>query len=109
MNDNIHTLLERRLIDLNGAQFVALQRYAVETASPSSPAPAKEQAIGISALAEALACSVSQIYILQKEGVLEEAVISRIGRHIVFDVNKARAAANAWRENKRKPAEGQAS
>ena len=65
------------------------------------------QAIGISALADALACSPSQIATMRREGVLDGAIISHIGRNIVFDVAKARSAANAWKKEK-KPAEGQA-
>lgn len=61
-----------------------------------------EQAIGLAALARALCCSTSQLAKLRRDGVLDDAIISRIGRRIVFDVDKARVAANKWHAEMKK-------
>ena len=102
----INALLSRRLIDLEGRDFVALAQYAGAIAGSNEPV-ASSQAIGINALADALSCSASQIYNLNKAHMLDDAVISRIGRRIVYDVDKARAAANNWMASRKndKPAE----
>lgn len=104
-NTDITSLLNRHLFEMKGNDLVALWRYA--TPSDARIAPVNPpQAIGINALASALSCSASQIYVLQKAHKLDDAVVSRIGRRIVFDVDKARAAANEWQASKRnKPAE----
>lgn len=97
---SIEPLLTRRLIDLEGRDFLLLAQYAIASVDgPSAPA-LPVQAIGISALAQALSCSVSQISTMRRDGVLEKCVISNVGRHIVFDVDKARAAANAWKSKR---------
>lgn len=104
-SNDISKLLSRRLIDLEGRDFVALAQYAGSLTGASAPVT-PIQAIGIDALADALSCSASQIYAIQKAHMLDDAVVSRIGRRIVFDVDKARAAANEWQASKRnKPAE----
>ena len=96
METEMNNLLNRRLIDLTGAEFLQLQRFGVP-AAPAAPAPI-QQAIGISVLADALSCSPSQVSKMQKAGVLQDAIISHVGRNYVFDIQKAREAAIAWKE-----------
>lgn len=96
MDQNEKTrLLNCRLIDLTGAEFLQLQRFG-EPIAPAAPAPV-QQAIGINALADALSCSPSQVSKMRKSGVLRAAIISHVGRNYVFDVAKARAAAISWK------------
>lgn len=108
--DNIfdyEAIKDRPVYTLTCKEFCELIRFA-NSGIPDQGAttPSSPQAVGINALADALSCSASQIYNLQKAHMLDDAVISRIGRRIVFDVDKARAAANEWQASKRnKPAE----
>lgn len=107
MDIDIHLLLSRRLIDMQGSDFVALARFAGASSDGAHATMTPRQAIGISALADALSCSSSQVANMRRDGALDGAIISHVGRNIVFDVEKARAAANEWKKEK-KPAEGQA-
>ena len=105
---DFETVKDRPVYTLSCREFCELTRFANSGISGQfAAAPvASPQAIGIAALADALSCSASQIYILKKAHRLDDAVISRIGRRIVFDVDKARTAANAWQTAKHnKPAE----
>ena len=58
-------------------------------------------ACGTNALAEELSCSASTLYAIKQTGALQEAIISHIGRTIVYDVNKARYLANEYQQQKR--------
>lgn len=95
--NNIKKLLGSRLIDMSGDDIVYLLRYSMSESVIQTPAPV-QQAIGISALADALSCSPSQVSKMQKAGVLQDAIISHVGRNYVFDIQKAREAAIAWKE-----------
>ena len=105
-NADINFLLDRHLFEMKGHDLVTLWRYAAPTDLRIAPVPSP-QAIGITALADALSCSASQIYNLKKAHMLDDAVVSHVGRRIVFDVEKARAAANNWQcaRKNNKPAE----
>ena len=46
-------------------------------------------------------CCDSLVYKLRREGVLDEAIISRIGKKIVFDGDVARRCANEYQEQQR--------
>lgn len=101
MHIDINTLLSLPIWQMTGAQFVALAQYANASAEAQVPV-APPQAIGIAELADALHCSVAQVAVMRRDGVLDEAIVSRIGRHIVFDIDKARKAANEWKMNQKK-------
>ena len=71
--------------------------------------PMGQKALGVHALAVELGCSDSTIYALMRApreedgsseggGILKPAIISRIGRRIVFDVEKARELATQIRQ-----------
>ena len=98
-NTNIEHLLSRRLIDLEGRDFVALAKYAGANVATVMPLP-PIQAIGIPALANALSCSPSQIANMRRDGALNNCIISHVGRNYVFDVEKAREAANHRKASK---------
>lgn len=88
----------RPLYTLTIGQFQQLLQESLR----QKPDISGEQAIGLSALARALCCSTSQVSKLRKDGALDKAIISRIGRRIVFDVAKARVAANKWHAEMKK-------
>ena len=103
MNTTIdyEAIKDRPVYTLSCAEFCALTQYAHMGLADSDAAPiAHAQAIGISALASALSCSPSQIAIMRRDGALRDCVISHVGRKYVFDVEKARKAANNWKAAK---------
>ena len=52
-------------------------------------------------LSDYIGCCQSTIYDLKKKGVLDEAIISRVGRKIVFDAEKARVLASNYQSDQR--------
>jgi len=82
---------------MTGAEFVTLYTYACTINSDGTvEKPAITQINGVGPLADYCVCSVSQIYKLLREGVLDDAIISRIGKRIVFNGDKARELAQAF-------------
>lgn len=74
--------------------------------SKSSSMPKEERgerhlATGIQELAACFGCSPATICNLKRDGVLDDAVVSWIGRKIIFDVDKARELADAHQKAKR--------
>lgn len=100
---NINGLLVKPLWQMTGEEYCQLTQYAMSL-SPNvetSPVPMGQKALGVHALAVELGCSDSTIYALMRaareedgsaEGgeILKPAIVSLIGRRIVFDVDKAR-------------------
>lgn len=85
---------------MTGSEYVTLHAYACTTIS-SDGAHAVTQVKGVHAVAEYCACSDSQIAKLLREGVLDSAIVSRIGKSIVFDGDKARSLANDYQMQQR--------
>lgn len=98
----IQELLQKPLWQLTGEEYVALHTYAcsINNSDIEGRQPAV-QCKGVNALAEYCKCSPSQIAKLLREGVLESAVVSRIGKCIVFDGDEARRCANEYQEQQR--------
>ena len=106
---SIEGLLEKPVYMMTGEEYLELTHYALAN-SPNAanrPAQAGQKALGVHALAVELGCSDSTIYALMRApreedgsavggGVLREAIVSRIGRRIVFDVDKARKLADEY-------------
>lgn len=93
----IDELLGKMVVQLSCKEFCALARYATASVVPSVPVQ-PIQAVGIHALAEALGCSVSYLYALKAKGVLDDAIISHLGKKVVFDIDKARTLAISYQE-----------
>ena len=104
--NKIEGLLEKPLWQMTGEEYCQLTHYAFSLTpnAGSSQAPIGQKALGIHALAVELGCSDSTVYGLMRTpreedgsfeggGVLKDAIVSRIGRRIVFDVDKARELA----------------
>lgn len=96
----IPALLEKFVFQMSGREIYSLIQAANASSNTSKDVPSK-LCTGIHALAEHLGCCESTIYMLKREGVLDKAVISHIGKKIVFDVEKAREAAENFRKNKK--------
>ena len=111
---SIEGLLEKPVYMMTGEEYLELTHYAL-TNSPNAaaqPAQGGKKALGVHALALELGCSDSTIYALMRApreedgsavggGVLREAIVSRIGRRIVFDVDKARKLADGYQSTKK--------
>lgn len=92
---DISALLDRPLWQLSCREYIALLRYAQETHTESGAPATRHLCHGVDALAQYLGCSPAKIYELKRKGILDAAVVSHIGRAIVFDGDRARELANA--------------
>ena len=108
---NINGLLEKPLWQMTGEEYCQLTQYALSlsTGTGTAPSPSGQKALGVHALAVELGCSDSTIYALMRTpreedgsaeggGILKGAIVSRIGRRIVFDVDKARELAKQYQQ-----------
>ena len=98
---NVKNLLDKPLWQMTGSEYVALHAYACSTHTEGPEASQVTRVQGVQAVAEYCACSPSQIAKLLREGVLESAILSRIGKSIVFDGDKARSLANDYQMQQR--------
>lgn len=86
---NISDLLSKPVWQMTGAEFCSLVRYANSQSAQQDDVSKRVQCHGMKELADFLGCSVSKIYSLKSSGVLDDAIISHIGKSIVFDGKKA--------------------
>ena len=111
---NIEGLLEKPLWQMTGEEYCQLTHYALSLSpnTGSSPTPPEQKAFGVHALAVELGCSDSTVYALMRTpreedgsaeggGILRPAVVSRIGRRIVFDVDTARRLADDYQSSRK--------
>ena len=102
---SIEGLLEKPVYMMTGEEYLELTHYALANSPNAANRP-------VHALAVELGCSESTIYALMRApreedgsnvggGVLREAIVSRIGRRIVFDVDKARKLADGYQSTKK--------
>ena len=84
----------------NGTPPVPPDGVSTSPIMPGAHRPSP-RAAGVHALAVQLECCDSLIYKLRRERVLDEAIVSRIGKKIVFDVEIARRCANEYQEQQR--------
>ena len=102
MEPKITDLLLKPICMMTGEEYVALHAYACSINMDSRvSAPQVTRVKGVHAVAEFCACSDSQIAKLLREGALDSAIISRIGKSFVFDGEKARLCANEYQELQR--------
>ena len=101
----IEDLLVKPVWQMTGEEYIGLTQYALATGSGVGGNIMSEmrvqKAMGVHALAVELGCSDSTVYSLMRTareedgsseggGILHDAIVSRIGRRIVFDVERAR-------------------
>ena len=102
-NFNIKSLLAKPLWQLTGEEYVALHAYAVKMANDKGGVTkASIRCTGVRELAQYLNCCESTIYGMKREGVLDDAILSSIGKSTVFDGEKARELAQAYMQEHRK-------
>ncbi|MCQ2115167.1 MAG: DUF3853 family protein [Bacteroidales bacterium] len=90
---------------MTGEEFLQLNELAKsphDAASTNHPIYAQ----GVEELAEKIGCSQSTVYSLKRQGVLDDAIVSNIGRKIIFDVEKARELADAFQRSAREVRHG---
>ena len=111
---NIEGLLGKPLWQMTGEEYCQLTHYALSltlNTGSSSPSPPGQKALGVHALAVELGCSDSTVYSLMRTpredgsadrgGILRPAIVSRIGRRIVFDVETARRLADDYQSSRK--------
>ena len=112
MDTNVKQLLNTPVWQMTGEQQYRLIQYALGNGGPNSEsnpamvtvtpiASRRTRIAGVHALAQYMECCDSLVYKLRREGVLDEAIISRIGKKIVFDGEIARRCANEFQEQQR--------
>lgn len=99
----MENLLVKPLWQLTCEEFCELIKYAVSSTEKENGfvSGGSQHAFGVHDLSIKIGCCDSTIYQLRKQGVLDEAIVSQIGRKIVFDVDKARALADEYQQEQR--------
>ena len=113
---HIDGLLEKPLWQMTGEEYCQLTHYALSLAAGTGTGISQplsgQKALGVHALAIELGCSDSTVYSLMRTpreedgsaeggGILKSAIISRIGRRIVFDVETARRLADDYQSSRK--------
>lgn len=97
---NISGLLDKFVVQMDGRDIFALVQAAMASSNTLS-GTSIVHCTGIHALARYLECSESQVFMLKRNGVFDGAIISRVGKKIIFDADKARAAAEKYKNEKK--------
>lgn len=84
---------------MTGEEFLSLVQNAYCT--DKEPNSLRTLCTGVHALAEYLQCCDATVYTLKREGVLNEAIVSQVGKRIVFDGEKARQLADSYQKQRR--------
>ncbi len=96
-------MLDKPLWQLTGKEYVALHAYAAKRANEKNDTlQTTTRCTGVRELAQYLNCCESTIYGMKREGVLDDAILSSIGKSTVFDGEKARELAQAYMQEHRK-------
>lgn len=98
--------MTKPLWQLTGEEYVQLHAYACSLSDIAETVP-ETRVTGVRALAEYLSCCESTVYMLMREGVLDSAVVSRIGKSTVFDAELARELAQAYMQEHRRTKKSQ--
>ncbi len=100
---DVFSLLEKPIWQLSGEEFIALSAFAVRMADDDDSSTVKNvtRITGVRALAQYIECSESMVYHLRREGVLDTAILSHVGKKIVFDGDRARELAEAYQSRQR--------
>lgn len=93
----MENLKDRPLWQLTCEEFLSLLNSSL---GAKFERPQPQTCTGVRALAENLACSEATIYNLKRDGVLDNAIVSHIGKSIVFDIALAKQLANAYKDEK---------
>lgn len=100
-NIDIASLLGKPLWQLTVQEFCAVSQYAYSQVGQVSTTSNIVRVTGVRALAEHLGCCESTVFMFRRNGVLDEAILSQVGKKIVFDGEKARELAAAYQQEQR--------
>lgn len=98
MSNLIEELRTKLVVQMTEEDLMQIVSMGGLSASGTEPV---KYAYGMRALGDAIGCSLSTVYDLKKNGVLNDAVVSFVGRKIAFDVEKARALADRYKSEQR--------
>ena len=98
MDSSIKELLDKPLWQMTGKEF---QTLLWDSINGTHPVSRQIHLTGVKKLAEYLECCESTVYMLRRNGILEDAVVSHVGKKIVFDGEKARALADEYQKQQR--------
>lgn len=104
--NEIIRLLSTPLCMMTGEEFLQLNELAKSPHDAAASTNNPIYAQGVEELAEKIGCSQSTVYSLKRQGVLDDAIVSNIGRKIIFDVEKARELADAFQRSAREVRHG---
>lgn len=97
---NINEILKKSIIQMTGEEFCQLTRYANSGNESPSSLREKHYAYGVQELADNLGCCPTTIYAIKKAGMLDGAIVSRLGKRIIFDVDKAQQLAQEYQASR---------
>jgi len=89
-------VLSKSLFQMTGQDVMTLLLYVDSQKHGDTRRENEEFAFGITELAQILGCSSTTIHKLMKEANLRQAVTSKLGRKLVFDVKMARKLAREY-------------
>lgn len=98
---NINDLLAKPLWQMTGEEYVALHAYATKMSGDEGTDEPHTRITGVRPLAEFCGCCESTIYMLMRNRVLDSAILSRIGKRIVFNGEVARRCADEYQKRQR--------
>lgn len=90
MNEERYTSMLKPIWQLTCGEFLDILRKEIPAITGDTTRSPQHMCVGVHALAEYLCCSDSTVYALKRQGLLDGAVVSHVGRRIVFDGNLAR-------------------
>ena len=93
-------LLGKPVWQMTGEEFMQLARMAISSDSANGT-DSTRYVYGVNELSTQIGCCASTIFDLKRKGVLDDAIVSRVGRKIVFDVERARVLADAYQREQR--------
>ena len=99
MNQTINIPDNRMIVTLTVGELKELIQSILDR--KCEPPKTLKTCSGVKELAAHLSCCESTIYALRRDGVLDGAVVSQIGRRFVYDVDRARELANTYLAEKR--------
>ena len=94
-------LLEIPIWQMTGQELCSLIQYAYTQCIKGVETNDIIRITGVRALAQYLDCCESTVFMLRRNGVLDEAILSQVGKKIVFDGEKARILAAAFQQEQR--------
>ncbi len=98
ISDDSNSLMKKFLWQMTGEEFVMLHHVAEGQQVKKGEQP--KLIYGVHDLSVFIGCSESTIFLLKKRGVFDDAIVSRIGKKIVFDADKAKEIAKEYLKRK---------